>query len=122
MKKDEEDAVPILAGPWSSDQEGYGYAKPATIFNGGDVLGRIRDIHWSSWGGARAVGHGIAPYVAPSHRASIEAQPEPAKIVAFHLGYCHSRRAYDAVEWYFPEHGGHFNLRQYINACTGNYE
>jgi len=36
--------VPILAGPWASFQEGYGRAEPTTIYNGGDALGRVRNI------------------------------------------------------------------------------
>ena len=37
------------------------------------------------------------------------------------LGTCHGRRAYHAIEWYFPRHDQHFSAGTYINACTGSY-
>ena len=46
---------------------------------------------------------------------------EPARIVAFRLGICQGRPAYDAVEWYFPQHGQHFSPGSYIDACNGAY-
>jgi hypothetical protein len=81
---------------------------------------RIRHIHWSSWGSAQAVGSGISEYVAPG-QIGAEGRPESARVVLFHLGCCRERRAYDAVEWYFPQHGQHFRLRTYIDSCTGQY-
>ena len=27
----------------------------------------------------------------------------------------------DAVEWYFPQHGGKFDPNNYVNICTGDY-
>lgn len=112
--------APILAGPWSTNQRGYGHAKPSVIYNGGDPTGLVTHIHWSSWGGAQAIGYGLSTYVAPD-QVTAEGRLEHARIVAFHLGYCGGRRAYDAVEWYFPEHGGHFHAHTYIDACTGQY-
>ena len=32
-----------------------------------------------------------------------------------------AQRAYDAITWYYPQHGDHFDPREYINACTGRY-
>lgn len=112
--------TPGLAGPWSSNQQGYGQIKPTTIFNGGDPTGMVKDIHWSSWGGAQALGTGLAVYVSP-HQSVAEGSKEIARIVLFQLGRCANRPAYDAIEWYFPQHGQQFNPQQYINACTGNY-
>jgi hypothetical protein len=112
--------VPILAGPWIPGQKGYGHAKPSTIFNGGDPTGLVSHIHWESWGGAQAVGTGIAEYVAPSQSVAGGSQ-EIARIVLFHLGSCHRKRAYDAIEWYFPQHGEHFRPHHYIDSCSGNY-
>lgn len=117
--------VPVLAGPPAGsraalDEEGYGHAKPSVIYNGGDPEGRIRRIHWSSWGGAQAVGTGISEYVASS-QTGVEGRSESARVVLFHLGYCRGRRAYDAVERYFPEHGQQFRPRAYIDSCTGQY-
>jgi hypothetical protein len=111
---------PVLAGPWSRSQEGYGHAKPMTVFNGGDPTGLVRRIHWSSWGGPQALGTGVSDYVG-AHQSVAEGTPQPVKIVAFQLGLCHGRRAYDAIEWYFPQHGQRFNAHVYINDCTGSY-
>jgi hypothetical protein len=41
--------------------------------------------------------------------------------VAFDLGNCDGKLMYRAVEWYFPQHGEHFNPRQYEDICTGSY-
>ena len=111
---------PILAGPWGTGQQGYGHAKPSRIFNGGDPTGLVTDIHWLTWGQARAIGTGSAEWVGPNEDVA-EGHAEQTRIVLFQLGQCHGRPAYDAIEWYFPQHGQHFNPRQYINACTGTY-
>ncbi len=105
---------PILAGPWSLDQEGYGHVQPRSVFNGGDPTGLINNIEWLTWGGARAVGVGSGFYVSGS-QITAEGHRAAAVIVAFKLGRCHGRRAYNAVQWYFPEYGEHFNphLRGY---------
>jgi hypothetical protein len=114
-------AVPILAGPWSMGQKGYGHAKPRTIFNGGDPTGLVKMIHWTSWGGHRATGTGTADWVGP-HQIVAQGQFEKgAKVVLFQLGSCHGRSAYNAIEWYFPSHGQKFSSGTYINACTGTY-
>ena len=112
--------LPILAGPWGSNQEGYGHVKPSKIYNGGDPTGIVEHIHWLTWGHPRAIGSGVAEYVGP-HQDVAEGTLQSARIVLFQLGSCDGRRAYDAIEWYFPQHGDHFNPRQYINACTGQY-
>jgi hypothetical protein len=112
--------VPILAGPWIPGQKGYGHTKPATIFNGGDPTGLVSHIHWESWGGTQAVGSGIAEYMAPGQSVADGSQ-EIARVVLFHLGTCHHKRAYDAIEWYFPQHGEHFRPHHYIDSCSGNY-
>jgi len=113
--------VPILAGPWASYQEGYGHVKPPIIYNGGDALGRVRNIEWLTWGGPRAVGVGLSTWVGP-HQVTAEGTLQTAVIVLSHLGSCHGRRAYDAIEWYFPEHGEHFRPQTYMNSCTGQYQ
>lgn len=113
--------VPVLAGPWSSGQQGYGHAKPRTIFNGGDPTGLVRTIHWSSWGGQRATGSGTAEWVGPHQTVAAGKFEAGATVVLFHLGRCHGRPAYDAIEWYFPRHRQRFSKGNYINACTGTY-
>jgi hypothetical protein len=111
---------PILAGPWARSQQGYGHARPATIFNGGDPTGLLTHIEWLTWGGARAVGVGTSTYVGP-HQATAEGTLQAAVVVLFKLGACRGHRAYDAVTWYFPEHGESFSATRYINACSGQY-
>jgi hypothetical protein len=61
-----------------------------------------------------------AEWIGP-HQDIAEGNQQPARIVLFQLGSCHGQRAYHAIEWYFPQHGQHFDLHQYINACTGTY-
>lgn len=112
--------LPILAGPWGSGQEGYGRVKPKKIYNGGDPTGIVEHIHWITWGHSHAIGTGVAEYVGP-HQDVAEGTLQRARIVLFQLGSCHGRSAYNAIEWYFPQHGDRFNAHQYINACTGQY-
>jgi hypothetical protein len=113
-------SLPILAGPWGPYQEGYGHTKPGRIFNGGDPTGLVTHIRWITWGQSRAIGTGIAEWVGP-HQDVAEGTQQPARIVLFQLGHCHGRPAYNAIEWYFPNHQQHFNPHQYIDACTGTY-
>ena len=101
-------------------QRGYGHARPRTIFNGGDASGLLTGIHWSTWGRSRAIGTGRGLYVAPD-QSNAEGTEEPARVVLFALGSCKGRRAYEAIEWYFPQHGERFQPHRYIDACTGEY-
>jgi hypothetical protein len=112
--------VPVLAGPWSMGQQGYGHVRPRKIFNGGDPTGLVRMIHWNSWGGAHATGTGSALWVGP-HQIVAAGKFETAHVVLFQLGTCHGRAAYNAIEWYFPQHKQKFSAGTYINACTGTY-
>ena len=113
--------VPVLAGPWAGGQEGYGHVKPRTIFNGGDPTGLVKNITWTSWGGRRAIGNGTSLWVGPHQIVAQGHFEKGARIVLFHLGRCHGRPAYNAIEWYFPRHGQQFTPGDYINACTGTY-
>lgn len=113
--------VPVLAGPWAPGQQGYGHVRPHKIFNGGDPTGLVKMIHWSSWGSRRATGTGTALWVGPNQPVAAGRFEKGARIVLFQLGRCHGRPAYDAIEWYFPEHGQKFSAGTYINACTGTY-
>lgn len=113
--------VPVLAGPWASDQQGYGQVKPRTIYNGGDATGLVKNIDWQAWGGRRAIGTGTGFWVGP-HQFVFQGHVEKgARIVLFQLGRCHGQPAYNAIEWYFPRHGQRFSAGDYINACTGRY-
>jgi hypothetical protein len=42
-------------------------------------------------------------------------------VVAFDLGTCDGKLMYQAVEWFFPQHGQSFRPGQYENVCTGHY-
>jgi len=116
-------AVPVLgrpAGDFDVDSEGFGEVRPATVFNGGDPTGLVMHITWSSWGGSTAVGTGTSDYVGPNQTVAGGTQ-ETVTIVAFDLGACGGTLMYQAVEWYFPQHGQTFNPGQYENICTGSY-
>ena len=40
---------------------------------------------------------------------------------AVDLGTCGGALMYQAVEWYFPQHGQKLNASQYEDICTGSY-
>ena len=109
---------PVLGMPWAQNQQGYGQVRPATIFNGGDPTGLVQSVTWSSWGGASAVGTGTAEYVGPGQSVA-DGTEARAEVVAFRLGSCAGKKAYRAIEWYFPAHGQHFDPTRYIDTCTG---
>jgi hypothetical protein len=113
-------ANPALGRPWAPGQKGYGEVRPATIFNGGDPTGLVQQIVWQSWGGAMATGIGISEYVGPNQSVADGAQ-ERATVVAFKPGDCQNTLMYQAVEWYFPQHGQSFDPNAYIDICTGTY-
>lgn len=92
---------------------------PPAISNGGGVLGRIREIEWLEWGSTRAVGIGLSYWLTGGPGETTAAISQVAVVVAFKLGSCNGRRAYNAVSSYFPEHGQRFNPHKYRNACTG---
>src|ERR1019366_2626025 len=46
---------------------------------------------------------------------------QPATVVTFKLGNCFGDFVYQAVEWYFPQHGQRFNPDEYENICTGAF-
>jgi hypothetical protein len=109
---------PVLGGRWGPFPEGYGHAMPVAISNGG-ALGRIRNIEWLAWGGTRAVGIGVGFWITAGPGETAAAISQSTVVVAFKLGMCKGRRAYDAVTSYFPEHGEQFNPNKYRNSCPG---
>jgi hypothetical protein len=115
-------AVPTLGRPAGvfAHGAGFGQVRPKKIFNGGDPTGIVSDITWSSWGGSRAMGTGTSDYVGPSQSVAT-GKEEHATVVAFKLGTCHGQLMYQAVEWYFPQHGQKFNPHRYENICAGGY-
>lgn len=72
--------------------EGWGTPRPHRIFNGGDPSGLISNVHWSSWGGPMARGHGRHALFKPSggyYRHTVV-----ARLKAKRIGRCEGRRAY----------------------------
>jgi hypothetical protein len=116
-------AVPTLgqpAGDFAHGSSGFGQVKPSKIFNGGDPTGLVTSVVWSSWGGAQAKATGTSDYVGPNQSVA-QGTEQSATVVAFNLGTCDGKLMYQAVEWYFPQHGQAFNPNQYENICTGTY-
>jgi hypothetical protein len=116
-------AAPTLgqpAGDFAHGSSGFGQVKPAKIFNGGDPTGLVTNVVWSSWGGAQATATGTSDYVGPNQSVA-QGTEQNATVVAFNLGTCDGKLMYQAVEWYFPQHGQAFNPNQYENICTGTY-
>jgi hypothetical protein len=114
-------ALPVLGRTWGPYQRGYGEVKPYAIDNGGDPTGIVEHVHWRSWGADRAVGHGVG-YFQPPGKIVADSVVEPASVVAFDLGTCNGLRAYNAIQWYYPQHGEKFDpTRWYINICTGQH-
>jgi len=100
--------------------EGFGSVTPSVIYNGGDSTGYVGHVVWKSWGGSRSAGNRVAEYVGAGRYAAT-ATEEPATVVAFKLGTCDGKLMYEAIEWYFPQHGQTFNPNRYENICTGTY-
>jgi hypothetical protein len=99
---------------------GFGQARPAEVFNGGDPTGLVSKITWQSWGGATATGTGTSTYVGANQPVAA-GTPQRATIVAFNLGTCAGKLMYQAVEWYFPQHGQSFSGSHYENVCAGTF-
>lgn len=115
--------VPTLghpAGIFAQGSVGFGQVRPEEVFNGGDPTGLVDHITWSSWGGTQATGTGTSDYVGPNQSVAGGTE-EPATIVAFDLGTCDGQYMYQAVEWYFPQHGQSFSATTYEDVCNGSY-
>ena len=108
-----------LAGIFAHGK-GFGQVKPSELYNGGDPTGLVQRIVWKSWGGPKAVGTGESDYVGP-HQDVAQGTQERVTVVAFKLGTCDGKVMYQAVEWYFSQHGQSFNSNQYENVCAGTY-
>jgi hypothetical protein len=102
------------------DGRGFGQVRPSVVFNGGDPTGYVGDVVWKSWGASTAVGTGVSDWVGPD-QAVYQGTQEPVVLVAFHLGTCDGKVMYQALEWFFPEHGETFDPTQYEDICTGTY-
>lgn len=111
-----EPTLGVLVG-LSATGTGFGEVKPSRFYDGGDPALLVTRIAWKSWGGSDAIGTGLSEYVAPNQDVA-QGKEQPASIVAFRLGSCFGDYVYQAVEWYFPQHGQRFNPDQYENVCT----
>lgn len=80
---------PAFATPYG---EGWGSAKPRRLYNGGDPSGLVREIRWTSWGGAAAYGYGINSIFKP--KGGYYPQPVIVEVRAQNLGKCGSQSAY----------------------------
>jgi hypothetical protein len=108
-----------LAGPWKKYFGlGFGKVRPKTVYLGGDATNQVRKIHWTTWGKARAIGHGIALY---ANSGPVSNYPSAkATIVAYSLGTCgrNHQSAYKRIEWFFPSKGGQFNASVGTPTCA----
>ncbi|HYB16139.1 MAG TPA: hypothetical protein VEF71_11795 [Streptosporangiaceae bacterium] len=111
-------SCPVVGTSWARGVQGYGQVEPQTISNNGDPASLITHITWSSWGGARAYGTGLATWVPPGQPA-VNGVQEPATVVVFSLGTCAGQQSYNAIDWYFPQHGQQFSSQRYFDSCTG---
>lgn len=114
-------AAPTLGRPAGAFAHGagFGQVRPARIFNGGDPAGLVTHVVWTSWGGPRAAGAGLSDYVGPNQSVATGSQ-QRVTVVAFRLGTCHGKLMYQAVEWYFPQHGQSFSAHRYQDICNGS--
>ena len=101
-------SAPTLGIVWAPNQQGYGTARPGTVFNGGSPAGMVRGISWSSWGGPTAEGTGEALWLGPGDIVAT-ADFESARVRAFDLGPCAGETRYRRVTWWFPQHGQSFD-------------
>ncbi len=110
-------AVPVL-GLVSSDpfQTGFGTAQPSRLSLGDGPFG-VSDLRWQSWGGSQATGTGTAG-IFMGNPSGTYTSPSPATVVAFDLGTCGGKLVYQALEWYFRQHGQTFNPDVYFDTCT----
>jgi hypothetical protein len=111
-------SCPVVGTSWAKGVQGYGQVEPQTISNNGDPTSLVTHITWSSWGGGTAYGTGISTWVPPG-QPTVNGVQEPVTVVVFNLGTCAGKPGYNAVDWYFPQHGQQFSSDRYFNACTG---
>ncbi len=65
---------------------GFGTVRPGAIFNGGDPSGLVTHIHWSSWGGSVATGHGLNAIFKPA--GGYYAKLVTIQLRAYDIGRC----------------------------------
>lgn len=80
---------PAFAKPYG---EGWGTARPAKLYNGGDPSGLVKEIQWTSWGGRTAIGYGLGWIFKPN--GGYYERPVLVELRAQSLGHCGSQSAY----------------------------
>ena len=93
--------VPVLGNAFA-DSHGFGHADPRRLASGPGPTVTVQHLHWRRWGTKRAVGLGKGWYVPDNAQAVSDGKVATEKVVAFHLGKCHGKRAYLKYIWYFP--------------------
>jgi len=88
------------------DGEGWGTARPAKIFNGGDPSGLVSHLRWVSWGGKTAIGHGLNAIFKP--HGGYYGELAHIELRAQDLGKCSSTgpRAYTQLWFRDPSRPG----------------
>jgi hypothetical protein len=111
---------PVLgAAGWATGVEGFGKVRPRRIFYGGSPSGLVDNVQWTSWGGEKAEGVGVALNEAHSPDGTVAGAPsERAHVVAWQLGTCKGKPAYLKVGWYFPGQPWSASDDSY-DICTG---
>ena len=109
-------SAPVLGVTWHA-LPGFGRVRPRVISFGGDPTSVVAELQWSGWGTGLAVADGKSDWVWPGTCVGCN-RPSTVRVVAFHLGACRGRRAYNALEWYFPEYGETFKPGDYTNPCS----
>jgi hypothetical protein len=78
--------IVLGAAAFAPGGNGWGTERPVDIFNGGDPSGHVFDIQWTSWGGAKAEGHGLNPIFKP--QGGYYTQPARIELQASDPGKC----------------------------------
>jgi hypothetical protein len=88
------------------DGAGWGTAKPAKIFNGGDPSGLVTQIHWTHWGSKASIGHGRNAIFKP--RGGYYRRLVHIELRAYDIGRCSSNgpRAYTRLSVREPSRPG----------------
>ncbi len=88
------------------DGAGWGTPRPSKIFNGGDPSGLVSNIHWNSWGGPSATGHGLNSIFKPA--GGYYGQLVTIELRAYAIGKCssHGPRAYTRLAVRVPSRPG----------------
>jgi trypsin len=91
------EACPVVLGAKNRlpNGKGWGTVKPKTIYNGGVPNGEVHDIHWQSWGGATAQGHGKTAIYRPE--GGYYSEPGRADLRPSDIKVCHGKRTYSRL-------------------------